>query len=75
VDISLFERWEWVIKETTEAFCKMFSDERGFDGSFALAVGQGALPDGVDPHDPRVIEIRRECRQRAALTWEAPFTD
>ena len=73
--VSPFDEWRSIIEETTDQFCKVFSEDRDFEGSFATAVGHGALPHGVDPHDPRVTEIRRKCRARAAMWSEQAFTD
>ena len=75
MDTSPLEGWENVVKETTDQFCKAFSGERDFHGEFAGVVACGSLPQGVDPHDPRVVEIRRKCRERVAVDSEAPFTD
>ena len=63
------------VKATTDAFCKAFAEEADFQGSFALAVGQGFLPQGVDPTDPRVIEIMRKCAEPAEKPPETAFTD
>jgi hypothetical protein len=74
MDTSPLEEWENIVRETTDAFCKLYSEERDYRGEFALTVGHGSLPQGVDPYDPRVIEIRRKCRESAAWDPELPFT-
>ena len=38
-------------------------------------ITHGALPQGVDPHDPRVLEILRKCREAGEAELEPPFTD
>ncbi len=73
MDTSPLEGWDSIVRETTDAFCKSFAQERDFDGAFAESVGRGALPHGVDPFDPRVIAIRRKCQERSAENL--PFTD
>ena len=73
--ISPIEGWESIVKETTDAFCKVFSEERNFHGAFAQSVSRGALPHGVDPYDPRVLEIRHRCQESVARDSEPPFTD
>jgi len=75
MDTSPREGWESIVKETTDAFCKVFAEERDFHGTFAESVGHGALPQGVDPHDPRVVEIRQKCQVLAGIDSEPPFTD
>jgi len=75
MDPSQFEEWENTVTEATDEFCKSFVNERAFYGPFAVAVGHGSLPQGVDPHDARVLELRRKCRERAAGDPELPFTD
>ena len=75
MDPSPFEEWESIVRETTDEFCKSFVSESAFQGSFAVAVGHGSLPQGVDPYDARVLELRRKCRERAAGDPELPFTD
>ena len=74
-DTSPLEELENIVKDATDQFCKVFDEERDFHGGFATAVARGSLPHGVDPHDPRVVEIRRKCQQRVASDSEAPFTD
>ena len=73
--ISPIEGWESIVKETTDAFCKAFAEERDFHGAFAERVARGSLPHGVDPRDPRVVEIRQKCQVRAGMDSEPPFTD
>ena len=75
MDTSPLEGWESIGKETTDAFCKAFSQERDFHGAFAHSVGRGSLPHGIDPHDPRVVEIRRKCQESVAMDSEPAFTD
>ena len=75
MDTSPLEEWENIVKATTDAFCKVFLEEGDFLGPFAQAVGRGSLPSGVDPHDPRVLAIRRTCQECAAADAEVPFTD
>ena len=74
MDTSPLEEWANVLRYATEHFCKAFVDESDFAGDFARVVAAGALPQGVDPHDPRVQAIRRRC-QEAAKDVELPFTD
>jgi hypothetical protein len=74
MDRSAFDGWDNIVAETTNEFCKSFANENAFDGAFAAAVGYGSLPQGVDPFDPRVIELRRKCQERTACD-ELPFTD
>jgi hypothetical protein len=75
MDNSPLEQSENIIQETTDAFCRIFVAEHDFRGSFAISVSLGSLPHGVDPHDPRVLEIRRKCQEIAARDSEIPFTD
>ena len=75
MDTSPLEGSESIVRETTDAFCRSFCEERNFHGAFASTVGRGALPQGVDPQDPRVLEIKRRCRESTAMDVEAPFTD
>ena len=74
-DTSPLEGSENIVKETTDQFCEAFSEERDFRGEFAAVVACGSLPQGVDPHDPRVVEIRRKCQERIESDSEVPFTD
>lgn len=74
MDRSAFDEWHNVMNETTDEFCKTFANETAFEGAFAAAVGYGSLPQGVDPYDPRVIEVRRKCQERFTEP-ELPFTD
>ncbi len=73
VDTSPLDEWANVDEETTESFCRLFVGEADYCGAFARSVSRGALPTGVDPHDPRVLEIQRKCREREDC--ELPFTD
>ena len=75
MDTSPLEECENIVSATTDAFCKLFVQERDFHGSFAIAVSRGSLPNGVDPHDPRVLGIRRKCQECADADSESPFTD
>ena len=75
MDTSPLEECENIVKATTDAFCKVFLEEGDFRGPSAQAVGRGSLPNGVDPHDPRVLAIRRKCQECAAADSEVPFTD
>lgn len=75
MDNSPLEQSENIVQETTEAFCRIFVAEHDFRGSFAISVSLGSLPHGVDPHDPRVLKIRRKCQELAARDSEIPFTD
>ncbi|MFL5250109.1 MAG: hypothetical protein ACJ783_10075 [Myxococcales bacterium] len=74
MDRSAFDEWHNAVSETTDEFCKTFANETAFEGAFAAVVGYGSLPQGVDPYDPRVIEVRRKCQQRF-VEPELPFTD
>lgn len=75
MDTSLLEEWGNVVQEKTDQFCRLFAEDRDFSGHFAAAIRRGALPQGVDPHDPRVVEIRRRCEEQALIDSEIPFTD
>ncbi len=63
MDTSPLTGTESIVTESTDSFCAMFSCDRAFRGPYAQAIAHGALPQGVDPYDPRVIAIRRKCRE------------
>ncbi|HUJ27645.1 MAG TPA: hypothetical protein VLW85_16590 [Myxococcales bacterium] len=69
---SPFDDWDSIVAETTDEFCRAFRDERSFHGRFARTVAFGAFPHGVDPHDPRVLEIQRRCREVLAVESQPP---
>jgi len=75
MDTSPLEEWGNVVQETTDRFCRLFAEDRDFSGDLAAAISRGALPQGVDPHDPRVVEIRRKCQEQVLIDSEVPFTD
>ena len=75
MDTSPLEGWGNVLPDATEHFCKSFVQESDFRGEIARVVASGALPQGVDPYDPRVLAIRRKCREWAEQEAESPFTD
>ncbi len=76
MDSSSLEGQDSLVKETTDGFCRAFAEERDFHGSFAESVARGPLPPGVDARDPRVVDIVRRCRERAAEEEpESAFTD
>ena len=64
-----------VLQDATDHFCNSFVSESSFRGDFARVVATGALPQGVDPYDPRVLAIRQKCREWAEQEAESPFTD
>jgi len=53
-----------LIKAVTDDFCDAWkSPDEKFNGFTARMVATGNLPAGVDPKDPRVIEVVRKCRE------------
>lgn len=62
MDNSPFSGSESIIDSATETFCRAFTRDRDFRGAYARAIAHGSVPQGVDPHDPRVVAIRRRCR-------------
>ena len=64
MDTSPMEGSESIVSGATDKFCKAFADERAFRGPLARAIAHGSVPQGVDPYDPRVLAIRRKCREQ-----------
>jgi hypothetical protein len=56
--------FEGILESVTEEFIESFkTDPKAYTGIFARLVAIATLPAGVDPNDPRVIQIVDKCKQ------------
>jgi hypothetical protein len=61
------ELYRKMVQEVTDDFVGLFADDVAtYDGIFGRMVVVLGLPDGVDPEDPRVVEIVARCREKHA---------